>query len=105
MMKLLEEVKEKITYLHTCSAAYILAHAAWSACDHRSLPGPSTLEVSAQLDDDNIKLIGDLQRITRKTDYSNTDQAEMLRWLDSNCYSSYVAKQVKITKKKLVDWV
>lgn len=104
-MKLLEDVKNKIIYLHTCSAAYILAHAAWSACDHRELPGPSALRVSVALDSSNKELVYQLQQITSCHDYSNDDQAEMLKWLDSNDYSNYVAKQVKTTRKKLADWV
>lgn len=103
-MDLLEKVKFKIAELNTCSAAYILAHAAWSACDHRELPGPSVLEVSHRLDKGNIDLVSQLQNITRCTDYSNTDQAEMLRWLHSSGYSKHVAKQVKKTMKTLVDW-
>lgn len=103
-MQLLNEVKAKIQYLHTCTAAYLLAHAAWSACDHRKLPGPSTLQISAALDHSNKHLIAELQRITDQPDYSNRDQAEMLCWLHDNGYSGYVAKQLKTTKNKLVDW-
>ena len=103
-MKLLEIMKEKILYLGGCSAAYIVAHAAWSACDHRSLPGPSVLEVSASLDEGNKELLTQLNQITLFTDYSNSDQAEMLRWLHKAGYSSYVAKQVKMAKNKLIDW-
>jgi len=103
-MKLLDIVKTKIVKLHTCSAAYLLAHAAWSACDHRELPGPSALEMSATLDAGNLELVNYLQRITTMDDYSNPDQAEMLRWLDQAGYTSYVAKQLKTTRKKLVDW-
>ncbi len=104
-MKLLDTVKRKISLLGGCSAAYILAHAAWSACDHRKLPGPSTLEISVVLDEGNTRLFFHLNQITGFPDYSNDDQAEMLRWLDEAGYSRYVAKQVKMPKKKLVDWV
>jgi len=104
-MELLDDIKQKINYLGTCTAAYILAHAAWSACDHRELPAPSALKISVSLDSSNVEMVAQLQQITTCHDYSNSDQAEMLRWLDSNGYSGYVAKQVKITKKKLVDWV
>jgi hypothetical protein len=104
-MQLLDEVKNKILYLDTCTAAYLLAHAAWSACDHRKLPGPSTLQISAALDRSNKHLVTELQRITGHPDYSNRDQSEMLRWLNDKGYTSYVAKQLKTTKKKLVDWV
>ena len=103
-MNVLEEVKKKIAYLTTCSSAYLLAHAAWSACDHRCLPGPSVLDISADLDSECQKYIFNLQQITSFPDYSNSDQAEMLRWLHKNGYSSYVAKKVKTTKNKLVDW-
>lgn len=103
-MVLLDKVKKKIDYLHTCSAAYILAHAAWSACDHRLLPGPSALEISCSLDQDNYDLVVQLQRLSVCTDYDNSAQAEMLRWLHSAGYSKYVAKKVKSTMKKLVDW-
>ena len=105
-MQLLEAVKKKITYLHTCRGAYILAHAAWSACDHRYLPGPSALEISANLDLGNIELVHMLQQITGMADYSNPDQAEMLRWIHEQPfgYSNYIAKQLKTTKKKLIDW-
>lgn len=103
-MKLLEEVKQKLIYLNDCSAAFVVAHAAWSACDHRELPGPSALSISATLDNDNIHLIGQLQQITTNIDYSNDDQAEMLRWLNNKGYSRYIAKQVKVKLSKLVDW-
>lgn len=82
-MILLEQVKKKIAALHTCPAAYILAHAAWSACDHRDVPGPSALTISSRLDSNNINLLSQLQQITTREDYSNSDQAEMLRWLHS----------------------
>jgi len=104
-MDLLEEVKGKIADLHTCDAAYILAHAAWSACDFRMLPGPCVFEVSVSLDAGNAVLISRLQRLSLENDFHNGDQALMLRWLHDNGYSAYVAKQVKMTKKKLVDWV
>jgi len=103
-MHLLEEVKAKIIYLSSCTAAYLLAHAAWSACDHRKLPGPSVLQLSAALDHSNKELINQLQRITDQPDYSNRDQAEMLRWLNDHGYTAYIAKQLKTTKNKLVDW-
>ncbi len=104
-MELLERVKAKINKLGRCSAAYILAHAAWSSCDHRELPGPSLLRVSVALDPSNTELFFQLNQITTYSDYSNDDQAEMLRWLDKSGYSGYVSKQVKVTKKKLIDWV
>lgn len=103
-MEILDQVRNKIMYLHTCNAAYILAHAAWSACDHRELPGPSVISVSASLDSSNVELVYRLQQITTHMDYSNDDQAKMLRWLHDNGYSRYVAKQVKTTMKKLIDW-
>jgi hypothetical protein len=104
-MKLLEEVKNKISYLEHCSSAYILAHAAWSACDHRLINGPSILECTGKLDTSNRILINELQQITSYDDYSNADQASMLAWLHENQYSSYIAKKVKMTHKKLVDWI
>ena len=103
-MNLLEQVKGKITELHTCDAAYILAHAAWSACDFRMLPGPCVFKVSVALDGGNAELISKLQRLSLEVDFHNGDQAEMLRWLHTNGYSAYVAKKVKMTKKNLVDW-
>ena len=99
-MQILESVKRQLTRLHTCSSAYVLAHAAWSACDHRALPGPSLLEISSQLDESNKRLVNHLMHISSSVDYRNDDQAEMLRWLDKSGYSAYVAKQVKMTKKK-----
>lgn len=104
-MELLKKVKQKIASLHTCESAYLLAHAAWSACDHRQLPGPSAMEISSGLDDSNKKLVFQLQHITLFPDYSNSDQAEMLRWLHNSGYSKYVAKRAKTTMKKLIDWV
>lgn len=104
-MKILDVVKERILSLNTCSAAYLLAHAAWSACDHRKLPGPSALEISVVLDEKNTRLFFHLCQISGFHDYSNDDQAAMLHWLHEAGYSKYVAKQVKMPKKKLVDWV
>lgn len=104
-MEILEIAKKRLNFLDTCSAAYLLAHAVWSACDHRKIPGPSTLEISVVLDKSNTELFFKLNEITTFSDYSNDDQAEMLRWLDEAGYSSYVAKTVKIPKKKLVDWI
>lgn len=103
-MKLLNVVKDRISSLGGCSGAYLLAHAAWSACDHRKLPGPSSLEISVVLDEKNTRLFFHLCKISGFHDYSNDDQAEMLRWLHEKGYSSYVAKQVKMYKNKLVDW-
>lgn len=104
-MDILERTKTKIASLSGCSAAYLLAHAAWSACDHRELPGPSFLELSSTLDGSNKELAWQLMNISVLGDYSNRDQAEMLYWLHDRGYSSYVAKQLKTTKKKLVDWI
>lgn len=104
-MDLLQRVKQKINSLHTCDSAYILAHAAWSACDHRQIPGPSAMEVSSVLDENNKKLVFQLQQITLFRDYDNSEQAEMLRWLHNVGYSKYVAKRAKTTMKKLIDWV
>lgn len=103
-MDLLDKVKQKIDSLYSCDAAYILAHAAWSACDHRKPPGPSALEVSAKLDSSNTEIVQQLYDITAHYDYSNADQTEMLRWLHQRDFSGYIAKQLKTTKKKLVDW-
>ncbi len=100
-MEILELVKERITYLSHCSGAYRMAHAAWSACDHRDLPGPSVLEISVGLDEGNKELYFKLCKIITYPDYSNDDQAEMLRWLDEAGYSKYVAKQVKMTQKQV----
>lgn len=103
-MKLLEQVKEQLLALHSCDSAFILAHAAWSACDGRKLSGPSCLEISAGLDDTNKTLVAKLNGITMQTDYSNSDQSEMLRWLHAQRYSRYIAKTLKMAKTKLVDW-
>ena len=103
-MDLLEEVKNKIADLHTCDAAYILAHAAWSACDFRMLPGPCVFEVSVSLDAGNAELVSRLQRLSLENDFHNGDQALMLRWLLLCACREYEGKRVKMTKKKLVDW-
>jgi len=103
-MMLLEIVKKRIDYLDSCTAAFILAHAAWSACDHREQPGPSALHISYSLDSSNIELVTQLQKITCCDDYSNSDQVEMLKWLHSSGYSKYIARRLKTTIKKLVDW-
>lgn len=104
-MQVLDNAKAKISQLSGCHAAYLLAHAAWSACDHRELPGPSCLETSSTLDASNKELLFSLQQISCLPDYSNSDQAAMLRWLHEQGYSSYIAKKVKTTKAKLVDWL
>lgn len=103
-MEILEQAKQKINYLHTCDAAYILAHAAWSACDHRMYPGPSIFEVSCDLDASNKQIIFGLMQIAQQPDFSNSDQAEMLRWLHDRGYTKYLCKQFKTTAKKLIDW-
>lgn len=103
-MNILEQVKQKITSLYGCDSSYILAHAAWSACDHRNFNGPSALAVSTGLDSGNKGLVNRLYDITSHYDYSNVDQAEMLKWLHENEFSGYIAKQLKTTKKNLVDW-
>lgn len=103
-MKLLETIKQRISSLSGCEAAYILAHASWSACDHRKFSGPSALQTSSALDSSNQELVWMLYAITSQADYSNNAQAAMLRWLNERGYTSYVAKQLKTTKKKLVDW-
>jgi len=100
-MQILEAVKQKLNYLNDSPAAYLLAHAAWSACDHRELPGPSALRVSAVMDSGNIDLVNQLQRITTCPDYSNDDQFEMLGWLHSKGYSNHIAKQVKVKLNNL----
>lgn len=103
-MQVLEQVKGRINTLQTCDAAYILAHAAWSACDHRMPPGPCAMEVSSKLDSNNRELVFQLQQITNQPDFSNSDQAEMLRWLHSAGYTRYLCKQLKTKKNKLIDW-
>lgn len=103
-MEILEQLKTKIDYLGHSDAGEILAHAAWAACDHRGIPGPSILRASTVLDARNNELLRDLHMITAMPDYSNADQAQMLRWLHEREFSGYVAKQVKRAKNKLVDW-
>lgn len=103
-MEVLELAKERINALHTCDSAYIIAHAAWSACDHRMQPGPCAMEISSKLDERHTRLVFQLQQITVQPDFDNSDQAEMLRWLHKKGYTKYLCKQLKTTKAKLIDW-
>lgn len=103
-MEILEQAKQQISYLHTCDSAYILAHAAWSACDHRMYPGPCAMEIGSSLDGTRKQLVFQLQQITNQPDFSNSDQAEMLRLLHARGYTKYLCKQFKTTAKKLIDW-
>lgn len=104
-MELLDEMQKKIEWLGHCDGAYIMAHATWAACDHREVCGPGALTLSHKLDPGNKERVDALNRITLQNDYNNCDQADMLKWLHDKGFSGYVAKQIKWTKKRLVDWV
>lgn len=103
-MDILEQAKQKIVYLHTCDSAYIIAHAAWSACDHRMYPGPCAMDISSGLDSENREIVFGLQNITNQPDFSNSDQEAMLHWLHARGYSKWLAKKFKTHAKKLIWW-
>lgn len=104
-MNLLDRIEKKIESLGRSGGAYVMAHATWSACDHRKVCGPSSLEISVALDPSNKELVDQLNRITQESDYCNEHQAAMLNWLHEHKFSEYVAQKVKIEPKLLVDWI
>lgn len=71
-MKLIDSVLDQIQCLEKSKAAYILAHALYSACV--GTPGPSLLKVSVALDSNNRELFCKLVQIAFEPDYSNSAQ-------------------------------
>lgn len=80
---LINEMMAQIEYLHRCNAAYLMAHALYSACHHGDFPGPNILNLSSGLDRGNKELVGRLLYLTSEPDYSNDAQDNARDWIEA----------------------